>query len=436
MSVDLKRAEEMVEKEAPAATDEEAPEILRTLAAWRGSAEEVAADEAFWALVRRLFPTDRTMLNLNNGGVSPAPVSVLAAMKRHLDHANLAPALILWEVLEPRREEVRGRLARVFGCDPEEVALMRNASEALETCQLGLDLRPGDEVLTTTVDYDRMLTAWGQRTRRDGIAIRTFPLPLPRGRSGEGGAHDDEIVELFARHITGRTRVIHLSHAVYLTGQILPVRRIVELARRHGIAAFVDGAHAFAHLDFSHADVGCDYYAASLHKWLNGPHGTGMLYVRRDAIPALWPLMAAPESMAGDIRKFEEIGTHPEAPYLAVLEALDLHEAIGASRKAARLRYLRDRWARRLLADRRVSLLTSLEPGAACGFATFRIEGRDPEDLVERLWDRHRIFVNPITHPEFTGVRVTPSFYTTAAEIDFFAAAVEGELAGPIPSKL
>lgn len=208
---------------------------------------------------------------------------------------------------------------------------------------------------------------------------------------------------------------------INLTGQILPVKRVVELGRERGIPVIVDGAHSFAHFDFDHADLGCDYYATSLHKWLFAPHGTGMLYVKREKIRDLWPLMAAPATLAGDIRKFEEIGTHPAAQNLAIAEALTFHEGIGAQRKAARLRHLRDRWALRLAGHERVRLHTSLKPGKSCGIANVEIVGLDPGKLAEHLWQRHHILVTPIVHPEFRGLRVTPSVYTTLAEIDQFS---------------
>jgi isopenicillin-N epimerase len=420
---------------APAAAEQVAA-LVGELSARPGSAQEIAVDESFWRLVRRLFPVDLTMTNLNNGGVSPSPAPVIAALKRHVDHANLAPAYVLWEVLKPRRELVRQRLAALCGCDPEEVAMMRNASEALQTCQLGFPLAAGDEVLTTRLDYVRMLTTWAQRARRDGVVVRavdllqsTQPLQTPDTSRTPVTPPDDEIVELLLSHVTPRTRLLHISQVIYFTGQILPVRRIVEAARRRGLPVFVDGAHAFAHLGFTLPELGCDYYAASLHKWLCAPHGTGLLYVRRDKIPSLWPLMAAPARMDGDIRKFEEIGTHSEAPYLAILEALDFHAALGAERKLARLLYLRDRWARRLERHPRIRLLTDLAPGRAAGFASFVVEGMAHQELAARLWEKHRILVTAFDPEEFDGMRVTPSFYTLAEEVDRFAAAVEEELA-------
>lgn len=361
------------------------------------------------------------MINLNNGGVSPAPASVQAAMKRYLDYSNEAPVYTMWEILEPQREGVRQRLARAFRCDAEEIALTRNASEGLQICQFGLDLEPGDEVLTTTQDYGRMVTTFKQRERREGIVLKQFQIPVP--------AEDaDEVVSLFERNITPRTRLILMCHMINLTGQILPVKPVVEMARRRGIPVIVDGAHAFAHFDFTHDDLGCDYYATSLHKWLLAPHGTGMLYVNRGRIKDLWPLQAAPDLMDEDIRKFEEIGTHPAANYLAIADALTFHEGIGASHKEARLRYLRDYWAERLMQHERIRMHTSLDPRFSCCLANVELLGENPVELAAHLWDRHRIIVTPIVHDEFQGLRVTPNLYTTLGELDRFVDAMEDVL--------
>jgi isopenicillin-N epimerase len=377
------------------------------------SPAEVARDEAFWMVVQNAFAVDRSLINLNNGGVSPAPELVQEALKRHLDYSNTAPVHTMWRVLEPQSETVRTMLARMFGCDAEEMAVVRNASEGLQICQFGFDLRPGDEVVTTNQDYGRMITTWQQRERREGIRLVQISIPTP--------AEDPaEVVRRFESAITPRTRLIHMCHMINLTGQILPVKEVVTMARARGIPVIVDGAHAFAHFDFTHRDLDCDYYASSLHKWLTAPIGTGMLYVRREKIADLWPLMAAPQSMAGDIRKFEEIGTHPAANHLAIAEAVRFNEAIGLKRKEARLIYLRDRWARPLLEHERVRLHTSLKPGLSCGLANVQIVGVDPGALASHLWERHRIVVTPIKHAEFEGVRVTPNVYTTLAEIDHF----------------
>jgi selenocysteine lyase/cysteine desulfurase len=401
---------------------------LAAAASFPGTPEEAASDESFWFEIQQAFTLDRSVVNLNNGGVSPAPAVVQAAQKRHLDFSNSTPPPVaLWQVLEPQRETVRARLARTFGCDTEEIALVRNASEGLQTCQFGLELKRGDEVLTTNQDYPRMIATFEQRARREGIVLKQFSIPVP--------AEDDaEVVERFRKNITPRTKLILISHVINLTGQILPVKPVVEMARERGIPVIVDGAHSFAHFDFSHADLGCDYYATSLHKWLFAPHGTGMLYVRRDKIPGLWPLMAAPATMDGDIRKYEEIGTHPSAQNLAIAEALTFHEGIGAKRKEARLRYLRNRWAGRLGQSGRVRLHTSLKPGKSCGLATVEILEVDPGKLAEHLWKKHHILVTPIGHPEFRGLRVTPSVYTTVEEIDRFSEVMEQVIERGLPA--
>jgi selenocysteine lyase/cysteine desulfurase len=411
----------------PARLSGEARAVASALADHPGAPADVARDEDFWAEVARAFTVDRSLINLNNGGVSPSPAFVQEAMKRHLDYSNLAPTRTMWQDLEPRREGVRQRMAAEWGVDPEEIAFTRNASESLQTMQLGVDLKRGDEVLTTTQDYPRMITTFRQRERREGIVLRQIRIPVP--------AEDPaEVVRRFEEALTPRTRLILACHMINLTGQILPVRDLAAMARRRGVPLIVDGAHALAHFDFTLAELEVDNYSTSLHKWLFAPHGTGLLYVRREKIPEVWPLMAAPEPMEGNIRKFEEIGTHPAANYLAIAEALTFHQGIGAARKEARLVHLRNRWAERLLEHDRVRLHTSLKPGFACGIANVEVVGVDPGALATHLWRDHRIIVVPIKHEEFQGIRVSPSVYTTPEELDRFAGAVERVVARGLPA--
>jgi selenocysteine lyase/cysteine desulfurase len=385
------------------------------------SADEIAADEDFWREIRESFTLDRTIINLNNGGVCPSPRVVHEAVKRYLDISNQAPVYHMWQVLEPNLETVRRRLAAAFGCDPEELAVTRNASEALQIAQLGIDLEPGDEVLTTNQDYPRMLDTWQQRVRRDGIVLKqiSFPVPPPS---------PSDLFRRFEQAVTARTKVIHVCHITNLTGQIFPVRDICRMARERGIRTIVDGAHAFAHFPFTLADLDCDYYGTSLHKWLLAPVGTGFLYVRRPLIKDHWPLTPANESRAADIRKFEEIGTHPAAMHNAIAEALEFHQSIGADRKAARLRYLRNRWARRLDQTPGARVLTSFDPAQGCAIGLLSLAGHDPEKLVNHLWAKHRIIVTPIKHAEFQGLRITPNLYTTLSEVDTLVAAIDDVL--------
>jgi len=388
-------------------------------AAGGASPEDLAGNEDFWFEVQQAYDVDRSLLNLNNGGVAPSPRVVLEAMHRLTEFTNNLPSRHLWEVLDPQVEPVRKRLAQHFGCDPEEMAITRNASESLETCLLGIDLQRGDEVLTTSQDYPRMLQTLRQREKREGIVLKTFPVPTPPKALSD-------ITRLYEENITPKTKMILVCHVINITGQILPVKEIVELGRARGIPVIVDGAHSFGHFPFKLADLDCDYFGTSLHKWLSAPIGTGLLFVRKPKIAALWPLMPPPDTMAADnIRKFEEIGTHPTAPRLAIAEALMFYEGIGPERKAARLRFLRNRWAGRLTGRKGVVLYTSLAPDQSCAIATVGIEGIKASDLSKHLFDKHRIVVTPIEHEHINGVRVTPNTYTSVVEVDRFSEVME-----------
>lgn len=381
--------------------------------------DQLAANEDFWFEVQQAYDVDRSLLNLNNGGVAPSPRVVLDAMHRHTEFTNHLPSRHLWDVLDPQVEPVRKRLAAHFGCDAEEIAITRNASESLENCLLGIDLQRGDEVLTTSHDYPRMRQTLMQREKREGVVMKTFPVPTPPEKLSD-------ITRLFERNMTDRTKMILVSHVINITGQILPVKEIVELGRARNIPVIVDGAHSFGHFPFKHADLDCDYFGTSLHKWLSAPIGNGVLYVRKSKIAGVWPLMPPPETTAADnIRKFEEIGTHPTAPRLAIAEALMFYEGIGPERKAARLRYLRDRWAKRLVNQPKVKFYTSLSPDQSCAIATVGIEGIKASDLTKHLFEKHRIWTTPIEHEHINGIRVTPNTYTTLAEVDRFVGVME-----------
>jgi isopenicillin-N epimerase len=380
------------------------------------AAQSLAADEDYWWEVRRAFDLDETMINLNNGGVSPAPTHVLDQMIRDLRFSNQLPVEHMWRILEPRIESVRRELAVEFGCDPEEMAITRNASESQETMIFGIDLEPGDEVVITTQNYPRMQNAWRQREMRDGIVLKRVMMPTPV-------PSDAEFVRQLAESITPRTRVIEVMHVNNQTGHVAPVREVVRLGAAHGIPVFVDGAHAFAHFPFRRDDLECDYYGTSLHKWLLAPIGTGFLYVRRETIEKLWPMMAGSPEQVKDIRKYEEIGTHPAANHNAIAVALSFHRGIGAERKAARLRWLRDRWARQVIAAApdRVKMLAPIGEGVGGAIGTISIDGVNMAEVGPWLLREHRIVATPIVWEEFNALRVTPNVYTTAREVDLLA---------------
>ncbi len=381
--------------------------------------EGLAEDEDFWMQVRHAFTIDRNHINLNSGSVSPAPQSVQRAVEQYWTVMNMSPSLYVDEQLIPRLEVPRRHLATLFGCDPEEIAITRNTSEAMQIVQFGLPLKPGDEVLTTTQDYPRMLTAWRQREARDGIVLKTVPFPVPPE------SHDD-LVRRLERAITPRTRVILICHVTYTTGQIFPVRQVCQMARARGIETIVDGAHGFAQFPFTRDELDCDYYATSLHKWLTAPIGTGFLYVRRSKIGSVWPLMAAPPTMKDDIRKFEQIGTFPVAIPGGITEAATFHASLGGARKAARLRYLRRRWANRVRDVPRVRVLNHEDPAHTCGLGALDVDGVPAAALTAFLEREYRIHVRPrFVEGEFSCIRVAPNVFTTLEEVDLFATAIE-----------
>ena len=407
-------------------------EIRAATAAIRGrEPEDVAADESYWREIQFAFSLDRTLINLNNGNQCPAPTVVHEACKRYMDWANQAPAYHR-ALIERNIETARRRLAAEFGADPEEIAITRNASESLQIAQMGIDLKPGDEVITTEQDYPRMLTTWDQREKRDKIKVTRLDFPCPTTQA--------DLLRRFEAAITPQTKVLHFCHITNQSGQLFPVRELSSMARRQGIITIVDGAHALGHFPFKLSDLGMDYYGVSLHKWLLAPLGTGLLYVRKDRIASTWPLQAAPTRRDNDIRKFEEIGTNSPAPKAAINEAIAFQQAIGIERKAARLRYLTLRWANELKKQERIRLHSSLEPGQTWGLAVVSVNGMDSSKLVSHLWDKYRIVITAIGHDNpkepnlsYHGLRVTPNIYTPLEEIDTFVEAMQNVFKNGLP---
>ncbi len=387
---------------------------------------ETAANEDFWFAARMAFTVDRNLLNFNNGSVCPAPKAVQEAMHRYWTVTNLSPSHYVDELLLPETEVIREDLAREFGCSPEELALTRNTSEGLHTVILGMPLKAGDEVLTTTQDYPSMLSSLEQRATREGIVVKKFKYPSPP-------KSPRELTELFLANITPRTRAILVSHLTFTTGQIFPIKDICAEARRRGIFTIIDGAHGFAHLDFKVSEIGCDFYATSLHKWLTAPVGTGFLYMRRDLIPDVWPLTGVPAAMRSNIRKFESVGTQPVAMRNAIADALAFHRGLGAKRKEERLRYLRRRWFNALKEVPNVRMHISDDPAQSCGIGALSIQGLPSDKLTAELITKYKIHVRTRLIPnEFDCIRITPNIYSSLDDVDRFTRAIR-EIASKTP---
>lgn len=381
--------------------------------------DQLATDEDFWYFIQQAFTVSANIINLNNGGVSPAPRTVQEAMKRYYDYSNEAPSYFMWRILDQGREPLRARLARLAGVDTEEIAVNRNSSEGLETIIFGLQLKAGDEVVAARQDYPNMINAYRQREMRDGIKLSWINLELP-------SEDEDYLVKQYVQAFTPRTRVVHITHIINWNGQVIPVRKIADEARKRGIQVVVDGAHSFLHLNFKITDLGCDYFATSLHKWMYAPIGTGMLYVKKERIPALYPLFATSDNpLKDDIRKFENLGTRPFYIEQAIGKAIDFHEMIGSERKEKRLHYLKNYWMERAKDLPGARLNTSLHPKWGCAIGNIAFEGKKAGELDSFLMDKYKIHSVGIEWENIHGVRITPNVYTTTANLDVLVAALQ-----------
>ena len=380
------------------------------------SAIDLASEEDFWYYIQQSFTVSPAIINLNNGGVSPAPKTVQDAMKRYYDLSNEAPSYYMWRILDQGREPLRRHLAKTAGCDAEEIAINRNSSEGLETVIFGMQLKAGDEVVAAKQDYPNMITAYKQREKRDGIKMVWINLELP-------SEDDDYIVKQYVNAFTDKTRVVHITHIINWNGQILPVKKIAKEAHKRGIEVVVDGAHSFAHFEFRIPELDADYFAASLHKWLYAPIGSGMLYVKKEKIGSIYPMFAVDDPLKSDIRKFEALGTRPFFIEQAIGKALEFHDMIGGERKEKRLHYLKNYWMEKVKDLPKVKLNTSFHPKYGCAIGNIGIEGRKPGELDSFLMDKYKVHAVGITWENIVGVRVTPNVYTTTRDLDIL---VEG----------
>jgi selenocysteine lyase/cysteine desulfurase len=382
------------------------------------SPEQLAGDEDFWYYVQQSFTVSPELINLNNGGVSPSPKVVQDAMKRYLDFSNEAPSYYMWRILDQGREPLRKDLARISGCSPEEIAINRNASEALETVIFGLNLKAGDEVVVCKYDYPNCINAWKQREQREGIRLVWVDLKLP-------SEDNDYLAAQYSKAFTAKTKVVHVTHVINWNGQIMPARKIADAAHARGIEVLVDGAHSFGHFEYMIPSLGADYFGTSLHKWMAACIGSGMVYVKKDKIASLYPLFAAADAKADNIRKFENLGTRPFFIEQATGKAIDFYDMIGAARKEQRLFYLKNYWMTAVKDVPKVQLSTSLKPGFACAIGMVSVEGKTASDLENFLFNEYRIHTVAINWENLHGIRVTPNVYTTTIDLDKLIAGIK-----------
>jgi selenocysteine lyase/cysteine desulfurase len=395
--------------------------LERRLEAYGGLPPASAAlQEDFWNEIRRVFPVPAGYINLENGYSSPQPTPTYEAFQRHQASINGGLSYYMRRKKADDLVAVKTQLAGLAGCPADEIVITRNTTESLGTVIHGVDLAPGDEAVMCDQDYGSMLEQFRQQARRRGLKCVEIGIPLhPKS--------DEEMVETYARAITPRTKLLLVSHMVNITGQILPVRKIADMAHARGVSVIVDAAHSFAHVAFTVPELDGDYLGASLHKWLCTPLGAGLLHVKKEKIKGLWPLFGETSVPDDDIRKLERIGTHPSWTVLAIADAIRFHRMIGAERKEARLRFLQQYWTDRVRDTPKVYLNTPTG-NRACGIANVGITGMKPGALADALFDTFKIYTVAIDTVPVKGTRVTPHLYTTTADLDALVKAL-GELA-------
>ncbi|HWZ04354.1 MAG TPA: aminotransferase class V-fold PLP-dependent enzyme [Mucilaginibacter sp.] len=379
---------------------------------------QIAEDEDFWRVIQQSYTVNPNIINLNNGGVSPSPLVVQQAVERYNQLANEGPSYFMWRIMDQGREPLREKLANLAGTLPDEIAVNRNATEALNTMIYGIDLKSGDEVIGTKQDYPHMIQAYRKRAIRDGIVYKQLSFDFPI-------EDDAQIVKAYEDAITPKTKLLHVTHMINWVGQIMPVQKICDMAHAKGIEVLVDGAHSFGLMDFKIPDLHCDYFGTSLHKFLSAPIGSGMLWIKKEKIENVWPMVCGDKPHDGDIRKFEDLGTRSFPIEQGIGEAINFHEGIGSKRKEERIRFLKNYWASKVQHIPKVKLHTSLNAKYSCAICGVSIDGMTPGQLDSALFEKYKIHTVGIVWENISCVRVTPHVYTSLNDLDKLVKAIE-----------
>ena len=382
------------------------------------SAAALAADDKFWNQIRTQYMLKPDYINLENGFYNFIPQPTLEKYIQHIRDINYQGSYYMRTVQRDNKKRMAAKLAAVAGCSPEELIITRNTTESLDLVIAGQDWKAGDEALMAIQDYGSMLDMFEQVSQRYGVVLNKVSIPnLP--------ASDEEIVSLYEKAITPKTKLLMIPHMVNITGHILPVRKICDMAHSKGVEVMVDGAHAFAHIQYKISELDCDYYGTSLHKWMSVPLGAGFLFVKKEKIAKTWPLIGDGTKDLSDIRRLNHIGTHACATDLTIEDAIDFYNMIGAERKEKRLRYIQQYWTSRVKNVPKIIINTPTDDKRSCGIANVGIAGMTPADLAKRLMDEHKIFTVAIDTANVHGCRITPNVYTSLEELDAFVAALK-----------
>jgi selenocysteine lyase/cysteine desulfurase len=381
-------------------------------------AEEIAKDEDFWEAIRSGYKLKPDYINLENGYYCFLPQEILESYLNHIREVNYQGSYYMRTVQWDNKKKMAARLAEIAGCTPEELIITRNTTESLDMIIGGQQWKAGDEAVMAEQDYGAMLDMFKQVERRYGVVNKIISVP-------NHPTSDEEIVKLYANAITDKTRLLMVCHMVNITGQILPIRKICDMAHSKGVEVLVDGAHAFAHINFSIPDLDCDYYGASLHKWLSVPLGAGILYVKKGKASKIWPLLGEEGRKEDDIYRLNHTGTHPVHTDLAIADSIDFYIKIGRDRKESRLHYLQNYWTSRVRNMPHIEVNTPEDPKRYCGIGNVGVKGMKPQLLAETLLKKYKIYTVAIDGAGVHGCRITPNLYTTTKELDAFVEALK-----------
>jgi len=382
------------------------------------SATELASDNDFWDGIRKDYLLKPDYINLENGYYNFLPQPILEKYLQHIRDVNYQGSYYMRTVQWDNKKRMADKLAAIAGCEPGELVITRNSTESLDLVIGGMDWQKEDEAVFAEQDYGSMQDMFKQVSDRYGVKLVKVSVP-------NHPASDEEIVSLYEKAITAKTKLLMVCHIINITGHILPIRKICDMAHAKGVEVMVDGAHAFAHFRYKISDLHCDYYGTSLHKWMSVPLGAGFLYVNKNKISKPWPVFADWTTDKNNIARLNHTGTHPCATDLAIEDSIDYFNMIGAERKEKRMQYLQQYWTSRVKDIPRVVINTPLLEGRSCGIANVGITGIKPADLAKRLMDEHKVFTVAIDYANVQGCRICPNVYTTTEELDRFVEAIK-----------
>ncbi len=382
------------------------------------SVDDIAQDEDFWISIRNGYRLKPDYINLENGYYCFIPEETLELYIEHVREVNYQGAYYMRTVQFDNKKLMVMKLATLAGCSSDELIITRNATESIDMIIGGMHWKLGDEAIMAEQDYGAMLDMFQLVANRFGVVNKIISVP-------NHPSSDDEIVNLYENAITSKTKLLMVCHMINITGQILPVRKICDMAHKKGVQVLIDGAHAFAHIQYSISELNCDYYAASLHKWLSVPLGAGMLYVRKGNVNKIWPLLADSPRDENDISRLNHIGTHPVHTDLTITNAIDYYLKLGPERKEARLRYLQQYWTSKIRTLPHVIVNTPNDQTRACGIANVGVKSMKPSELANVLLKKYKIYTVAIDGAGVYGCRITPNLYTTTTELDVLVKALE-----------